>query len=352
MSKYEDEALELIELVAENSHHHAVKSFGGRSAPAKGGMLDAKAAETGMLLDKIEKLTEAQNLIMDSLKVRPGSDGLAPVSHIDVSPCSHCSSFEHVELDCPVMAIQEQFPFPPNHTTYPGLSQAGRSTYPNQGYSTFHNPTYAQQRSGQHTSYHQPYGSASQHMGNPRPTPFAPGIPRAVTPPPAIPPPAPSVDPVMSALAQMMSKLNEVSDRLDRVEGAKAQCSDASTEQRKGKRVEFSDQLPSQPLVNPRNVGQASSSRTHNVNEVRIDGASEEAHAISDHKRRKDHKRHRRILIRTTSAARTRLRRRTTVHLPRLSRRRTPRMRRHPMRRVGQSPIPRCINLRCHILSF
>ena len=70
---------------------------------------------------------------------------------------------------------------------------------------------------------------------------------------------------------------------------------------KKGKRVEFSDQLPSQPLANPRNVGQASPSRTHNVNEVRTDGASEEAHAISglrsgkvlvdphtDHKRRKD----------------------------------------------------------------
>ena len=80
-----------------------------------------------------------------------------------------------------------------------------------------------------------------------------------------------------------------------------AQCSDASTEQRKGKRVEFIDQLPSQPLANPRNVGQASSSRTHNVNKVRIDSASEEAHAISglrsgkvlvdphtDHKHRKD----------------------------------------------------------------
>ena len=98
-----------------------------------------------------------------------------------------------------------------------------------------------------------------------------------------------------------MSKLNEVSDRLDRVKRAKAQCSDASTEQRKGKRVEFIDQLPSQPLANPRNVGQASSSCTHNVNKVLIDGASEEAHAISglrsgkvlvdphtDHKRCKD----------------------------------------------------------------
>ena len=199
------------------------------------------------------------------------------------------------------MAIQGPYSFRPNPTTYPGLSQAGRSNYPNQGYYGFHNPTYAQQRSGQHTLYHQPYGTAPQHMGNLRPTSFAPGIRRAVTPPQTVPPPAPSVDPVMSALAQMMSKLNEVSDRLDRVEGAKAQCSDASTEQRKGKRVEFIDQLPSQPLENPRNIDQASSSRTHNVNENRIDGASEEAHAISgvrsgkvlvdphtDHKRRKD----------------------------------------------------------------
>ena len=59
MSKYKDEALKLIELVAENRHHHAAKSFEGLSALAKGGMSDAKAAETGMLLDKIEKLTEA-----------------------------------------------------------------------------------------------------------------------------------------------------------------------------------------------------------------------------------------------------------------------------------------------------
>ena len=122
MSKYEDEALELIKLVAENSHHHVAKSFRGQSAPAKGGMLDAKAAEIGMLLDKIKKLAEAQNLIMDSLKIRPGSDGLAPVSHVDVSPCSHCSSFEQVELDSPMMAIQRQFPFRPNPTTYRGLS--------------------------------------------------------------------------------------------------------------------------------------------------------------------------------------------------------------------------------------
>ena len=190
-----------------------------------------------MLLDKIMKLTEAQNLIMDSLKIRPSSNGLGPVSHVDVSPCLHCSSFEHVQMDCHVMAIQDPFPFRLNPTTYPGLSQAGRSNYPNKGYSSFHNPSYAQQRNGQHTPYHQPYGSTPQHMGNPRPTSFALGPPRAVTPPQAVPPPAPSADPVISALAQMMSKLNEASNQLDRVQGTKAQCFDASTEQRKGKRV-------------------------------------------------------------------------------------------------------------------
>ena len=104
-------------------------------------MLDAKAAKTCMLLDKIEKL--------DLLKIRPRSDGLAPVSHVDVFPCSHCFSFEHVELDCPVMAIQGPFPFRPNPTTYPGLSQVGRSNYPNQGYYSFHNPSYVQRQNGQ-----------------------------------------------------------------------------------------------------------------------------------------------------------------------------------------------------------
>ena len=82
---------------------------------------------------------------MDSLKIQAGFDGFVPVSHIDVSSCSHSSSFEHVELGCPVMAIQGPFLFWPNSTAYPGLSQAGRSNYPNQGYSSFHNPSHAQQ---------------------------------------------------------------------------------------------------------------------------------------------------------------------------------------------------------------
>ena len=58
MRKYKDKTLELMELVVDNSPHHAAKSFEGRSAPPKGGMLVAKAVETCMLFEKIEKLTE------------------------------------------------------------------------------------------------------------------------------------------------------------------------------------------------------------------------------------------------------------------------------------------------------
>ena len=121
----------------------------------------------------------------------------------------------------------------------------------------------------------------------------------------------------------------------------------ASTEQRKGKRVEFLDKLPSQPLANPRNVGQASSSRTHNVNEVLIDSASEEAHAISSLRSGKvlvdPHKNHK--------YCKDPLEEKDDHPLPRLFRRRTPMMRRYPMRRVGMSPIPRFTNLQYLIIS-
>ena len=167
---------------------------------------------------------------MDSLKIRLGYDGLALVSHSNVSPHSRCSNVEHIELYCPVMAIQGPIPFRPNPMPYAGLSQAGRYHHPNEGYSNYNNQSYAQQRSGQHTSFHQPFGSAQQFMGNPRQTQFASCFPQESLPSHAVPPPAASSDPIMSALAQMMSKLTEVSSRLDRVEGAKAQWSDASTD--------------------------------------------------------------------------------------------------------------------------
>ena len=55
MSNYEDDAIELIKTVAENSHHNAVKPFGRGAMPKS---IHAKSAETGMLVERIDKMTE------------------------------------------------------------------------------------------------------------------------------------------------------------------------------------------------------------------------------------------------------------------------------------------------------
>ena len=105
MSKQEDEAMELIETGVENSHHNAAKPF-KRGAMAKGQMIDKKSAETGMLLERIDKMAEVQNLLLNWLNIRNGSEGLAPISLQETLPCANCSRFDHVELDFPVMEIQ------------------------------------------------------------------------------------------------------------------------------------------------------------------------------------------------------------------------------------------------------
>ena len=105
MTKYEDDAMEPIKRVAENSHHNTAKPF-GRGAMTK--TIDAKFAKTGMLLERIDKMTEFQNLLLDRLNIRNGSKGPAPVSLQEALPCANCSRFDHMELDCPVMAIQGQ----------------------------------------------------------------------------------------------------------------------------------------------------------------------------------------------------------------------------------------------------
>ena len=61
MRKYEDEAIGLIETMVENSHHNAAKPF-RRGAVPKGQIIDAKSVETGMLLERIDKMAKVQNL--------------------------------------------------------------------------------------------------------------------------------------------------------------------------------------------------------------------------------------------------------------------------------------------------
>ena len=140
MSKYEDDAMDLIETVAENSHHNAAKPFGRGEMPK---IIDAKSAETGMLLERIDKMVEVQNLLLDRLNIRNGSEGLAPVSLQEALSCINCSRFDHIELDCPVMAIQGQNMYRQGPSG--GPTQQGRQnfpgTYPNY-YNTpvFNNP--------------------------------------------------------------------------------------------------------------------------------------------------------------------------------------------------------------------
>ena len=65
MSIFEDEAMELIKMVAENNHHNTEKLFGSGCRTPKEGLIDAKSVETGMLLEKINKMAEVQNRLLD-----------------------------------------------------------------------------------------------------------------------------------------------------------------------------------------------------------------------------------------------------------------------------------------------
>ena len=79
MRKFEDDLMELSETAAENNHHNAKKPF-GRGATPKGGLIDAKSVETCMLLERIDKMAEVQNLLLDRFHIRSGFEGLARVA--------------------------------------------------------------------------------------------------------------------------------------------------------------------------------------------------------------------------------------------------------------------------------
>ena len=139
MSKYEDEAMALIETVAENSHHNVANPF-ERGVMPKEQMIDAKSAETGMLLERINKMAEVQYLLLDRLNFRNSSEGLAPISLQQASPCANCSRFNHVKLECPLMAIQGQgmFRWGPSG----GPTQQGRSKYPGAYLNYYNTPVF------------------------------------------------------------------------------------------------------------------------------------------------------------------------------------------------------------------
>ena len=266
MRKFEDEAMELIETVAENSYHNSAKPF-GRGAMPKGGLIDAKAVETGMLLEKIDKMAEVQNLLLDRFHIRHGCEGLAPVALQEASPCAHCSRFDHVEMDCPIMAIQEQGIY--RQCPSGGQFQQGRQNIPNyQGTHSnyFNNSVYnpmQQQQQGFRRNTDQtypPYSTGQQQDSQQQP--FVNSRQSTYIPPQSynqVPRPTePSADPILDALSRLMEQMNRMNSRVDEIQDFVTTHIPTSTDNKKGKQVSFSDRLPSQTTSNPKNQGSSS----------------------------------------------------------------------------------------------
>ena len=110
-----------------------------------------------MFLERIDKMEEIQNLLLDRLNIRNGSEGLAPVSLQEASPCATCSRFDHVELDCPVMAIQGKGMYRQGPSR--GPSQQGRPNYPGNYPSQYNTPVFnnSSQNNGYRRNNDQPY---------------------------------------------------------------------------------------------------------------------------------------------------------------------------------------------------
>ena len=279
MIKYEDDAMELIETVAENSHHNAAKPFGRGAMPKA---LDAKSAKMGMLLERIDKMAEVQNLQLDRLNICNGSEGLAPVSLQEASPCATCSRFDHVELDCRVMAIQGQGMY--RQGPLRGPSQQGRpnypGNYPNQYNTTIFNNS--SQNNGYRRNNDQPYPpqyNGQKNYPNQTQSSFVPPTqPQAYTQAPCQ--TTRAFDPILGAILQLMEQMMRMNSRVDEIQDF-VKTNIQPTTDKMGKQVTFTDQLPSQATANPRNQ-EASSTQTHNINHIHVDEeAVETALAIS-----------------------------------------------------------------------
>ena len=101
-------------------------------------------------------------------------------------------------------------------------------------------------------------------------------------------PTAPSADPILGAISQLMEQMNRMNSRVDEIQDFVKTNIPTSIDNKKGKQVSFSDQLPSQATINPRNQG-SSLSQTHNLSHVYVEEeAVEAALAISSLRSGKD----------------------------------------------------------------
>ena len=265
--------MELIETVVENSQHNAAKSF-ERGVMPKGQLIDAKLAEMSMLLERIDKMAEVHNLLLDGLNIH-GSEGLATVSIQELSPCANCSRLDHIELDCPIVAIHEQGIY--RQGTPRGPTQQARPNYSgsylNYNSNLVFNNNYSQParftRNNDHT-YPPTYNTGQRQLQQPyinqRQLTYIPQqqsytqAPRQNT---------LALDPILGATLQLVEQMNQMNSSVDEIQDFVKTNVSLVTDNKKGKQVLFSDQLPSQTTANPRNQGE-SLSQTHNMNHAHI----------------------------------------------------------------------------------
>ena len=183
--------------------------------------------------------------------MRNGSEGLAPVALQEVSPCAHCSCLDHVEMDCSIMAIQGQGMYrqgPPG-----GPSQQGRpnyqGTYPNYLNNPVYNNPMQQQEFRWNTNQAYPPSYNTDQQQNSQLQPFANARQSTYILPQqsynqAPRPTAPSAHPILGAISQLMEQMNRMNSRVDEIHDFVKTNIPTSTDNKKGKQVSFSDQLP------------------------------------------------------------------------------------------------------------
>ena len=130
-----------------------------------------------MLLERIDKLPEVQNLLLDRLNIWNGLEGLAPVSLQEAAPCTTCSRLDHVELGCPVRAIQGQGIY--NQGPSGGPSQQGGPNYPGNYPNQYNTPVFknSSQNNGYRRNNDPPYPpqyNGQQNYPNQRQSSFVP----------------------------------------------------------------------------------------------------------------------------------------------------------------------------------
>ena len=89
-------------------------------------------------------------------------------------------------------------------------------------------------------------------------------------------PTAPSGDPILGAISQLMEQMNRMNSRMDEIQDFVKMNIPTSTDNKKVKQVSFSDQLPSEATINPRNQG-SSLSQMHNLSHVHVNEMAVEA---------------------------------------------------------------------------